>query len=472
MEVPWSWKTLSEGQVDQIRDAARTFIETDGFVVRHEGLLARAKAAGARVDETSGTVRVPKGLLAELMEQVPSRYCVANILGDSWEVGGESQHGLAIVTDPWIIDYQTRQPRRPCLEDLRRHTIIAQRLDPVVGISRMDFPVTDVPGPTSSLRALEMHLLHHAKHYVVLAANPESFCQWLDIAEIVGRGADPGRLFTSGVAVGSPLVLNELNAELLLRSLEHGFTVLPTICPMAGSTAPYSMAGTLLESHIEAMMVALLAEMVRPGAPVQYASGLSVTDMQSGNDLYYTIDKVLWKLAGVQLGLAENMPVSAECGGTLTFRYDQQSGAEGMLFMLAACASGAHVLAGFGSCYNAVGMSAEMMVIHDAYLRAARHIARGIRTDDLRLAVANLRRVGPGGHFLDDDLTLELLRSDEFFRDDIFDFSGGHGESKPLVDRAHERVEELVSDYQSPVPHDVQENLRRYFHDLCAGQEP
>ena len=82
------------------------------------------------------------------------------------------------------------------------------------------------------------------------------------------------------------------------------------------------------------------------------------------------------------LGSAEHMPVGAECGGTLTHRYDPQAGAEGMLFMLAAHASGAHRIAGFGSCHNAVGMSAEMMVIQQAYLHAARHIARGIRTDD------------------------------------------------------------------------------------------
>jgi trimethylamine--corrinoid protein Co-methyltransferase len=179
------------------------------------------------------------------------------------------------------------------------------------------------------------------------------------------------------------------------------------------------------------------------------------------------MDKVLWKLAGVQLGLAEHMPVTAECGGTLTYRYDQQSGAEGMLFMLAAHASGAHLLAGFGSCHNAVGMSAEMMVIQDAYLETAQHITRGINTDDRHLALASLERVGPGGHFLDDTLTLELLRSDEFFQGPLFAFDGTPGRNKSLLERAHERVEELVAGFESPVPGDIQERLRRYFHDLC-----
>ena len=462
------WNVLSDAQVGKIRDAAFGLLETTGFVVPHEPTLRMARAAGASVDEASGRVRVPRALARELLARAPSRYRVRNLLGREWEIGGDRQHGLAIVTDPWIIDHETRQPRRPRLDDLRRHTIVAQQLETVASISRMDFPVSDVTNATSSLRALEVHLLHHAKHYQVMPANLESFDQWLELARILGPGGDPSRLLTVAIAVGSPLVLNAINAELLHRSVAAGFIIVPTVCPMAGSTAPYSMAGALMQSHAEVLMVTLLAQMAKPGCPVQYASGLSVTDLRNGYDLYYTMDKVLWKIGGIQLGRAEHLPTTAECGGTLTHRYDPQSGAEGMLFMLAAHASGAHLLAGFGSCHNAVGMSAEMMVIQDAWLNAARHICRGINTDDARLAVESLRRAGPGGQFLDDDLTLELMRSDEFFRDPIFDLSGGHGESKPLLARAHDRVEELVAGWQNPVPGDVQERLRRYFRDLCG----
>ena len=462
-------RVLSDAQVEQIREAAWSHIERHGVVVQDEDLLATAKARGASADEASGRLRLPRALCLELMATVPSRYTIGNILGESWEIGGDSQYGLAIVTDPWIIDYPTGEPRHPCLEDVRRHTIVAEQLEPVVGISRMDYPVTDVPGPTSSLRALETHLLNHTRHYQVMPTSEESFRQWMDIAEILGRGGETSHLISSAVAVGSPLVLNAINCELLRRSVARGFAIVPTVCPMAGSTGPYSLAGSLLQSHIEALMVILMTQLLRPGHPVQYVSGLSVTDLRSGADLYYTMDKVLWKIAAVQLGQAENMPTGAECGGTMTHRHDPQCGAEGMLFMLAAHASGANVLAGFGSCHNAVGMSAEMMVIQQAYLHAAQHIVRGIRTDDLRLATESLARVGPGGHFLDDDLTLKLMRSDEFFQDDTFDLSGGEGDARPMLERAHERVEELVTGYESPVPHDTQEALRRHFHDRCGG---
>jgi len=463
---PWIWRMLSDAQITRIRAAALAHIERHGFVVQHAALLAKARARGARVDDASGRVRMSRALVAELMATVPSRYRIGNILGETWEVGGGAQYGAAIVTDPWIVDYQTGAPRHPCLEDVRRHTIVAEQLEPVIGISRMDYPVTDDPGPTSSLRALEIHLLNHTRHYHVMVASLESFAQWMDIVKILARGGAVGHLITSAVALGSPLVLNQINGELLAHSVAQGFAIQPTICPMAGSTAPYSLAGTLLQAHIEVLMLATMSQILCPGHPVIYGTGLSVTDLQNGADLYYTMDKVLWKNAAVQLARAEHMPTWAECGGTMTHRYDPQAGAEGMLFMLAAHASGADLISGFGSCYNALGMSAEMMVIQQAWLHAARHLARGIRTDDPLLGTASLERVGPGGQFLDDELTVGLMRSDEFFQDDMFDLSGGHGDGRPMLERAHERVEQLVAGYQPRVPGDIQEGLRRHFREL------
>ena len=457
---------LSEGQIARLRAATESILEEVGLRVQHDGLLRLAEAAGARVEDASGVVRFPAALLRELLAQAPDAYAVAGVDGINHMIGGDSRGCLAIVTDPWIIDYETQRPRRPRLEDLRRHTIIAQRLDEVIGISRMDYPVSDVEGPTSSLRALEEHLLHHAKHIFVYATTLESWRQWLEIGAILaeGSGISVSRLMSVAAAVVSPLVVSEFNAELLLGACVNGCPVIPTICPMAGTTAPYDMASTLLQGNAELIGLAALAQIARPGTPVVYHMGPSVTDMRSGHDLYYTLDKVLWKIGAAQLGRAYNIPVGAECGGTMTYRYDQQNGAEGMLFMVAAYQSGANLLAGIGSCYNAVGMSAEMMIIQTAWLEAAKFLSRGMSTAHLEAGLASIKQAGPGGHFLDDELTLELLRRGEFFGSDVFDLTGQEG-APSLLERAHEKAEAMIAGAQSPVPEAIRDDLRRYFRD-------
>lgn len=463
-------KELSEGQIETIKLATEDVLATTGFRVMHGGLRRLARAAGAVVDDASEIVRIPAPLLRELLAQVPPAYTVKGITGREYTIGGENRHCLAIVTDPWIVDYETQKPRRPCLDDVRKHTVMVEKLAQVSGVSRMDYPVTDCTDATSSLRALEAHLLNHTKHYHVMATSLESYQEWLEIGKILAQGDDlaGSKLISAAVAVVSPLTLADFNAEILLSACEHGFAVIPTVCPMAGTTSPYSTASTLLIGNAENVFLAALSQIVRPGQPFLYAFGPSITEMQSGYDMYYTLDKILWKVASVQLGRSYNMPVTAECGGTMTYRYDVQNGAEGMLFMLSAFASGANLLAGIGSCHNANGMSAEMMLVHVAWMEAARFLGRGIDTDSLRLGVDNIAAAGPGGNFLTDDLTLRFLREPEFFRNPLFDYSGGHIEGKSLLERAHEEVLEMVQYYESPVPGQVQEDLRRYFHDRYA----
>ena len=456
-------KGLTENQIVQIQRATEEILEETGFRISHPEILRRCRAAGCRVD--GETVRFPVQLLHELLALAPSQYAMANVSGEEVIVGGTERFGLAIVTDPWIVDYETQQPRRPNLSDIRKHTIIGQQMAFAKGMSRMDFPVADVEGPASSLRALEEHLLHQDKHLFAFATSPAQLRQYVEIGEILlqGRPLKGSKLMTVAVALLTPLQFNDLNAELLLEACRHDFAVIPTVCPMAGTTSPYSLASTLLMGNVENVFTAALAQILNPGNPFLYAFGPSVADMHSGHDLYYTLDKTLWKLAGAQMGRAYGMPVASEIGGSMTYRYDQQNGAEGALFMLAGWAGGGHLLAGFGSCYNAIGMSAEMMVIQSAWLRAAQHLARGIRFDEGRLGVENIKAAHELQTYLVDDMTVDLLRTDEFFRDDLLDYSGGFTDGKSMLERAHEKVEALTRDFTSPLPEKVQADLKSYF---------
>jgi trimethylamine--corrinoid protein Co-methyltransferase len=372
------------------------------------------------------------------------------------------------VTDPWIIDYQTKDVRRPCLDDVIKNTILTQKNDQVAAVGRMDFPVTDYSDATSTWRALEAHLLNHTKHYNVYTGCTEDFNRWMEIGQILAQGGDlaKSKLMTVAVAIVSPLSLPGFNCDVLLGTTANNFVVVPTICPMAGMTSPYSIDATLLQGNIENIFLAALTQMINPGNPFLYTFGPSVSNMRTGHDLYYTMDKILWKMATAELARAYHMPTSAECGGTLSHRYDMQSGAESMLFMFTAQNTGSALLSGVGSCYNANGLSSEMIVIQSAWLKAAEYLNRGIRTDHLDQAVASITEQGIGGNFLIDDLTMELLRSDEFFQNGVFDMSGGYETAPSLLENAHRRVEELTADFVSPVPEKVQEDLRRYFHDM------
>jgi len=260
---------LDNSQIEKIRHYTEKIIAEVGVKTEHITLLKLAAKAGAVVDEAEQTIRIPAELLRELLSTVPDNYIIRGIDKKEFQIGGNEQYISAIVTDPWIIDYETREPRRPNLEDVRRNTILSQVNAQVAQISRMDFPVTDYPDPGSSLKALEIHLLNHSKHYSVYAASLESLNQWMEIANILSQGSDirNSRLMTLAVAVISPLRLSGLNCSILMEATARNFTVIPTICPMAGTTSPFSKDTTLLQGNVENIFLAALSQMINPCNP-------------------------------------------------------------------------------------------------------------------------------------------------------------------------------------------------------------
>ncbi len=462
---------LSDNQVIQIHQASLEVLGNVGFRVMHDEALRLFRKAGARIDEINGIVKIPRKLLEELISLAPPSYTIRGLDGIERTIGIDGEpKSVAIVIDPWIIDYHSQRPRRPRLEDVKRNTIIGQKLEHVIAMSLMDFPVYDVEGPQSNLYAMETYLLHHNKHYFVAPTSLEGLNRWLEVGQILTRGnnlKDSG-LFTIAVASLTPLTMTELNVELMKVACENNFPVVPTICPSAGTTSPHSLAGTLVIGNVENLFMIALTQLFNPGHPYLYGFGPGITNMQSTCCMYYTLDKVLWKMAHVQMARFYDLPSIAECGGSMTYRFDQQNGAEGILFMMSAVASKADLIAGIGSTYNAVGHSTEMMVIQDAWLEAVKHLQRGIKIDDERLALESIKEVGPGGHYLTEELTLKTMRGGEFFMHELFDFSGEMSGGKSMLERAHEKVESMVLDFESPVPEDIQENIRRYFRKLYS----
>ncbi|MCD4696836.1 MAG: trimethylamine methyltransferase family protein, partial [Bacteroidales bacterium] len=100
--------------------------------------------------------------------------------------------------------------------------------------------------------------------------------------------------------------------------------------------------------------------------------------------------------------------------------------------------------------------------------KAARFLEAGLDTDT-HLAVENILRTGPGGHYMTDDMTMNLLRSDEFFNSDLFDYGDLHEGQPSMLGRAHQKAGEMVAGFESPHSGEVQEELRHFFRDEYGG---
>ena len=273
---------LSDAEIERMHEKTLEVFENVGVVITHDEALAKLNRAGAKVDEASGRVRFPAKMVDELIAMAPSTATAAGLGGKTLEIGGDSRHYGSLILDPLIIDRE-KGPRRPVLEDVRRHTIIGESLDRVDAMMRMQCPVTDVPEPDCYHKTKEIFLCHATKHISAMPTCEEDCRDWMDVMEVIadaaGLNAATTPLLSLAMAITTPLQMHGPNVEILKSAVSRCYPLVPTVCPMAGTTSPNSVAGTGLIANVESLLSVLLTQIYKPGHPVIYAVGPSVTNM-------------------------------------------------------------------------------------------------------------------------------------------------------------------------------------------------
>jgi trimethylamine--corrinoid protein Co-methyltransferase len=90
------------------------------------------------------------------------------------------------------------------------------------------------------------------------------------------------------------------------------------------------------------------------------------------------------------------------------------------------------------------------LVIDLDLVLAARRYVQGIVVDPERLAIDAIRRVGPGGHYLEDPHTLQFLRSGERFAPRSYNRLGHRSTARSQLEKAHGIVEKILSEPAEP----------------------
>ena len=418
-------------------------------------------AAGAEV--RGDRVHFSPEVLNSLLAKAPKTYEIRSAHGRSWTIGGGKQLIAGIVIDPWTND--PTGVRRPSMQDLLTNLSLMEHYDEIAMVSRMDFPVTDFAGDISSYKALEQFFLNYGKHISAYCTSVESLQEYFEVGQLLlgDKPLKDSALMTVAVATLSPLAVTDINCQLMLEACKYNLPIVPTTCPMAGTTSPYTLIGTLLQTMAEVVGLGAIVQAVNPGNPYLMAFGPSVASLLDGHDMYYTMEKPLWKLAAAEIAADYGFSYLIECGGNTPAGFDMQCGAESMIQMLSGVATDAAVISGVGSCYNANGLSAENIVMGMWMKRSSDFMLRGIRLDTLDDSLESMEENKDTGYFLMDDLTLDNMRSGEFFSDKTMNEMGEFRDAPSMLERAQAIIREVSDKFVSPVPEDAQERVRDYF---------
>jgi trimethylamine---corrinoid protein Co-methyltransferase len=213
----------------------------------------------------------------------------------------------------------------------------------------------------------------------------------------------------------SPLHLDTSVTDILIEWCSYGLPLALSSAPMAGSTSPITLAGSLVQLNAEQLSGIVLTQLVRPGTPVLAGYIPGVADMRSGSYLGGTVEFGIMQAAAAQLAQFYHVPIYCSGGMTDAKIPDAQAGYEKMAtFLLAAMGGANYIHHAIGMVHNMSAASLEQAVIDDEIAGMGLRVLRGIEVSDETLAVDAIARVGPGGHHLMDPLTLAFMRPEHF----------------------------------------------------------
>jgi trimethylamine--corrinoid protein Co-methyltransferase len=294
----------------------------------------------------------------------------------------------------------------------RRHMALSVRLGeqlPLYDVISTIGVLQDYPPESADLYAALEMAANTVKPLVILISNEGLFPRALDLLEHLHGDLASRPFVVPYFNPITPLIINEGTADKMLEAIGRGLPVIYSNYSMAGMSTPITAAGTLALMNAELLAGLTLAQLARPGAPVILGSLPAYFDMRSMQD-FYDPHTLLINLACAEMMAHYGLPHAGTSGSGIGWGADLA--AAGLLWMnhltsLLGCSG----LAPFvGGNLGSKAFSPAMAVYSHEIIEQALRLSQGFPLDDDALDLEETIRRGPGGSFLDANLTLRLYR--------------------------------------------------------------
>jgi trimethylamine--corrinoid protein Co-methyltransferase len=471
--VGGQYKPLTDEEVEQVHEASLEVLERTGVHVEESEALELFREAGARVEENR--VRLPRSLIEDAIDKAPSTVVLA---------GREPEHDL-ILEDArvhigtggaalQVLDLDTGEIRKAVLEDVIDMARIVDALDNIHFFLIPIYP-TDLPEDRVEINKYYASLANTTKHVQAGVYTLRGIRDVVVMCEEIAGSPEALRarpivsFITSWMV--SPLKFATDVTTLLIETCRQEIPVVLSAAPMAGSTSPVTLAGTLVQLNAEQLSGLTLTQLVNPGTPVIMGPIPATADMRSGKYLGGSVELGISNAAITQLAHLYQVPIYNSAGMTDSKLPDIQAGIEKAQSAIQVA------LAGTNFIHHAAGMLEDMstiayeqFVIDNDMLGMAMRAVRGIDVNDDSLAVDVIDRVGPGGHYLADEHTLRYMRTEHYYPSDVLDRQGrDEWEADGAPDawfRAKEAARRILATHEpKPLDPEVDAWIRERFVD-------
>jgi trimethylamine--corrinoid protein Co-methyltransferase len=449
---------LDEADIERIHQATLEVLATVGCRLPHKRVLDMVHEAGATVDYTTATVRIPPDLVEQAVRETTeagfgdqvgaSIFPPAPIKSKRFRIKPGNQAN--------IVDYQAQSRRQGTTEDVIKGIVLCNELLHVASCMPLVTPA-DVPGYIGDLYGYYLCTLYSKKPYSVYILSPESARLIIHMWEIARD--EPGRVVDRPhvsylLEPNGSLSFDEFSLEMTLTFAEAGHRIHQGPMAMAGLDAPMTLAGTLVIQNAENLVGIVLCHIL--GLPGSWAGTAHTVDLRSALCSFGSPNQVLLGLAAIQLGRHYGYDVYVNSGLTDACLPDFQGGFEKGVSGIVALLAGARAVGAQGIVGADQGTSFEQLVIDNEWASAVDHIFRlGFEVNEETLAVEVIREVGIGGNYLAEEHTLRHMH-ETYWPATIFNQKSWDGwmaqGGQDVYAQAHLKVEEILAKHYPPEP--------------------
>jgi len=453
-------QVLTEDQIEAIYYAAlRVLYETGVRVYDKEGVEV-AYSGGAIVEDKtdeSHLVKIPHWLVEKARVTVPSKVVLAGfdrkyrmeLYKNQIYFGGGSD-------TPFTLDPYTGKRRRTTYQDVKNIARLAQAL-PNLNF-HMSMGITQDTAVSTYDRWQYLAMVEGtSKPINVTAVDAEGLGDILEMAHILVGGKEEwrkGPAFSIYIEPVSPLSHTKEVVQKLLFATDNDIPCVYTPCPLAGATAPTTLAGLLVQSLAESLFGIVISQTRKPGAQIIIGGLMSNMDMKTATYTYGSPEMALMSAGYTDITKWLRVPMYETAGCSDAKLFDEQSVMEATINISTAALIGGNMIHDVGYLDSGLTSSMEQMVAADEIIDMVKRILRGIPVNDDTMALDVMGAVGPGGHFLEHNHTYNHFKN-EIWRPKLIDRQNWedwtHSGSKRYGERVHDRVIKILETETEPI---------------------
>ena len=412
---------LSESQLQDIHLAALEVLRRTGIRFHHQGAVELLKDAGAFIS-AGNLVKFPASLVEQALSSAPGRIIMCDRDGQPGMYLEASKVYFGTGSDCLnLLDPRTGQHRQFVEADLTDAYRLCDALPNIHFVMSVGIPFDVNPALTYDVQML--HMLEDTTKPIVFVTNDLASCQRaIDMAAAVAGGYEALReqqhilLYSEP---SSPLQQSDTAVDKLLLMAEYELPVVHSPGPQMGAVAPITMAGGLVMSLAEILSSLVVHQLKRPGAPFVFGAGIHHMDMSAMQICYASPEFQLTKAAIAELGRWYGLPTWGYAGCSDAKVMDEQAAVEATLSVIMAKFSGGNLIHDVGYMESGLTTSYEMIALTDELVAMTDNMMKGIEVSEETLLVDEIDRVGPGGNYLDSQVTLKRFR--EYWRPGLLD---------------------------------------------------